>query len=228
MSSHAAQAQIRRRTRETLPDRLEPASARPATTKGYIALATRDNDGSDSKWVVHGERDVYVSDWVKVGLADLSRPSGDRFEHHTVWFPPVAMTVLFDDEDEHILMAWRHRFAPDIWNWEIPGGIIDAGESPQETATRELVEEAGYRPRSMEHLTTFEPAVGMLRNPNHIYLGRGAEAVGDPTEMNEGKFEWVPYADVPELVRNGSVSNSGALIGVLHVLALSGPKLPLK
>jgi 8-oxo-dGTP pyrophosphatase MutT (NUDIX family) len=158
-------------------------------------------------------------------MADISQPSGERFEHHTVWFPPVAMTILFDDSDENILMAWRHRFAPDIWNWEVPGGIIEPGENPQDTAIRELKEETGYRARHIEHMITFEPAVGMLRNPNHVFLGRGAELITDPTEVNEGRFKWVPYAEVPEMIRSGQVSNSGALIGLLHALALSGPKL---
>jgi hypothetical protein len=33
---------------------------------------------------VHGERVIYANEWVTVGLADISQPSGDRFEHHTV------------------------------------------------------------------------------------------------------------------------------------------------
>lgn len=193
--------------------------------KGYESLASLRGDATESQWVVHSERPVYESSWVRVGLAEISQPSGERFEHHTVWFPPVAMAVLFDDSSERVLMAWRHRFAPNLWNWEIPGGIIEPGEEPKETAIRELVEEAGYRPRSLEHLITFEPAVGMLRNPNHVFLGRGAERVSDPTELNEGTFQWVPYVDIPDMIRAGEVSNSGALVGLLHVLALSGSKL---
>jgi 8-oxo-dGDP phosphatase len=174
---------------------------------------------------LHGERPVYDSEWVRVSLADISQPSGERFEHHTVWFPPVAMTVLFDDDDEHVLMAWRHRFAPDIWNWEIPGGIIEEGEGPKQAAVRELEEETGYRPRSIEHLLTFEPAVGMLRNPNHIFLTRGAERLADPTEQNEGRFTWVPYRDVPKLIEEGKISNSGVLVGLLRVMTLGTPPI---
>lgn len=173
----------------------------------------------ESKWQVYGERTVYESKWVRVGLADLSQPSGERFEHHTVWFPAPAMTVLIDDERQNVLMSWRHRFAPDIWNWELPGGIIDAGEEPRDTALRELVEETGYRPRSLEPIIKFEPAVGMLRNPNHVFLGLGAERIADATELNEGKFEWVPLAKLPEIIQKGQVQNSGALVGLLHILA---------
>ncbi|MBN9113183.1 MAG: NUDIX hydrolase [Pseudonocardia sp.] len=186
---------------------------------------TRPNDEAE-RWIVHGERPVYENEWVTVGLADISMPSGERFEHHTVVLPAAAMTVVLDDAGEHVLMAWRHRFVPDVWNWELPGGLLDVGETPAETAAREVEEETGYRPRSVEHLVTFEPMIGMVRNAHHVFLARGAERVGDAVEVNEGRFEWLALADVPELIAEGRIVNSGSLVGLLHVLALSGSTAP--
>jgi 8-oxo-dGDP phosphatase len=183
---------------------------------------TRPED-DDARWIVHGERPVYENKWVTVALADISMPSGERFEHHTVKLPPAAMTVVLDDAGEHVLLAWRHRFVPDVWNWELPGGLLDPDETPAETAAREVEEETGYRPRSLEHLVTFEPMIGMVRNAHHVYLARGAERVADATEVNEGIFEWVALAEVPGLIAKGRIVNSGSLVGLLHVLALSGP-----
>lgn len=183
---------------------------------------TRPQD-EDARWTVHGERPVYENEWITVGLADVEQPSGERFEHHTVTMKPAAMTVVLDDAGEHVLMAWRHRFVPDVWNWELPGGLLDPDEAPADTAAREVEEETGYRPRRLEHLVTFEPMIGMVRNPHHVYLARGAEKVGDATELNEGTFEWVALADVPALIGKGRIVNSGSLVGLLHVLALSGP-----
>ncbi|WP_296389104.1 NUDIX hydrolase [Pseudonocardia sp.] len=140
--------------------------------------------------------------------------------------PAAAMTVVLDDAGEHVLMAWRHRFVPDVWNWELPGGLLDVGETPAETAAREVEEETGYRPRSVEHLVTFEPMIGMVRNAHHVFLARGAERVGDAVEVNEGRFEWLALADVPELIAEGRIVNSGSLVGLLHVLALSGSTAP--
>ncbi len=172
-----------------------------------------------ARWIVHSERPIYENRWVSVGLADISVPSGERFEHHTVTLPAAAMTVVLDDAGEHVLMSWRHRFVPDVWNWELPGGLLDEGETPAQTAAREVEEETGYRPRSVEHLVTFEPMVGTVRSAHHVFLARGAERVGDPTEANEGAFEWVPVADVPGLIEKGRIVNSGSLVGLLHVLA---------
>ncbi|WP_338053050.1 NUDIX hydrolase [Pseudonocardia broussonetiae] len=169
---------------------------------------------------------MYANEWVTVELADVILPTGERFEHHVVTLKPAAITVVLDDAGEHVLMAWRHRFAPDVWNWELPGGLLDPGETPAQTAAREAEEETGYRPRSIEHLVTFEPNVGMVRNAHHVFLARGAEKVAEATELNEGTFEWVPLAGVPELIRTQKIVNSGSLVGLLHVLALSGPGAP--
>jgi 8-oxo-dGTP pyrophosphatase MutT (NUDIX family) len=178
------------------------------------------------RWVVHGERPIYENEWVTVGLADISQPSGARFEHHTVTLPAAAMTVVLSDTGDAVLLSWRHRFVPDVWNWELPGGVVDAGEAPAITAAREVEEETGYRPRSLEHLITFEPMVGTVRSPHHVFLARGVERVGERSELNEGTFEWVVLSQVPDLVRRGEIVNSGSLVGLLHVIALSGPNAP--
>ncbi len=178
----------------------------------------------NDRWTVHGTRPLYDSEWIRVGMADISVPSGERFEHHVAWMPPAAVTVVLDDAGESVLLSWRHRFVPDVWNWELPGGLIEEGEDPAETAAREVEEETGYRPRSLEHLVTFEPMIGMVRNPHYVFLARGAERVGDPVEQDEGRFRWVPLAEVPGAITGGQVANSGTLVALLHVLAISSER----
>jgi len=186
-------------------------------------METERND-SDSRWIVHGTRPLYASEWIRLDMADIELPDGQRYEHHTVWMPSAAMTALLNDEMTHVLLMWRHRFVPDLWNWELPGGLVDDGEDPATTAAREIEEETGYRPRALEHLVTFEPMIGMVKCPHHVYLGRGAELVGEPSEKTEmARMELVPLAEVPRLIRDGQVLNSGSLVALLHVLALSGP-----
>lgn len=157
---------------------------RALSTVGHM---TRLSD-EPHRWIVHGERPIYENPWVTVALADISQPSGARFDHHTVTLPPAAMVVVLDDAGQHVLMSWRHRFVPDVWNWELPGGLVDDAEAPAETAAREVEEETGYRPRSIEHLVTFEPMVGTVRSAHHVYLSRGAQRVTAPSEINEGDF----------------------------------------
>jgi 8-oxo-dGDP phosphatase len=170
-------------------------------------------------WILHTERTIYESRSVRLGLADVSLPSGERFEHHTVTAPAAAITVALDDTSARVLMAWRHRFVPDVWNWELPAGLIEPGETPEGAAVRELEEETGYHAHNIEHLVTFEPMIGTARSPHHVFAARNVRKAGEPTELNEGVFEWVELSAVPDLVRRGHILSSGSLIGLLHVLA---------
>jgi DNA-binding transcriptional regulator YhcF (GntR family)/8-oxo-dGTP pyrophosphatase MutT (NUDIX family) len=179
------------------------------------------NGGSrnPNEWRVLGTRPIYDSKWISVAKADVVLPSGQRFEHHVVTMPAAAMTVVINDANDSVLMSWRHRFVPNLWNWELPGGLLEPEEDPETTALREVVEETGYRPRAIRHLVTFEPMIGTVNNPHHVYLAEGAERVAEPTERDEGTFEWVPITKLPELIEQGKIANSGTLVGLLHLLA---------
>ncbi|BEL10319.1 hypothetical protein Q0Z83_085100 [Actinoplanes sichuanensis] len=202
---------------------------RPRGSKAELAPVPAPEPDDLSRWVTHGRRPLYDSEWIKLYMTDVELPDGQRFEHHTVWMPTAAMTAVLNDALTHVLLMWRHRFVPDLWNWELPGGLVDADEEPAQTAAREIEEETGYRPRSIEHLVTFEPMIGMVSTPHHVFIARGAERIGEPTEKTEmQRMEWVPLTQVPALIAQGQVSNSGTLVALLHVLAISGPKAPYR
>ncbi|MFI9220502.1 MULTISPECIES: GntR family transcriptional regulator [Streptomyces] len=170
-------------------------------------------------WRIHGERDLYDNRWVKLQLWDVEPPGMKSFEHHVVKLHHVAVTAVLDDQDR-VLMMWRYRFVPQQFGWELPGGIVDAGEEPADTALREVVEETGWRPKTLEHVVSYQPMVGMVDSPHEIFVGHGAERVGEPTDLEEaGHIEWVPLADVPGLMARGELMGSGTLVALLHILA---------
>jgi 8-oxo-dGTP pyrophosphatase MutT (NUDIX family) len=180
-----------------------------------------------SAWLSHGERIVYDNYWVRLSMVDVELPDGQRFEHHVVTMPAAAMAVLLDESEERVLLLWRHRFASGIWNWELPGGVVELDEDPVGAVLREVEEETGYRPGETRHLLTFEPMIGSLRCPHHVYLAREPKLIGEPTETTEmQRMEWVPLMNVPGLIAGGQIRNSGTLVGLLHVLATRGGLLP--
>ena len=98
-------------------------------------------DDGPSRWKTFGERVIYDNPWVWLGQVDVELPDGERFWHHVVRLHRAAMMVLIDEQDR-VLLLWRHRFVQDRWGWELPGGLIDEGEEPAETG-RALRDVAG-------------------------------------------------------------------------------------
>lgn len=171
-------------------------------------------------WIATNIHSVYQAPpWLQVDLADVRKPSGEREQHHVVRLPAAVMVVVLDAPGEHVLLAWRHRWVPDLWSWELPGGIIEDDESPEDAAQRELVEETGYRAQKLQRLLSYEPEVGSVHAPRFLFLAQAVDRVGDPTEHDEGRYGWVRLDAVPKLIAGGQVGSSGALIGVLYVLA---------
>jgi 8-oxo-dGTP pyrophosphatase MutT (NUDIX family) len=170
---------------------------------------------------VHGERTIYNNEWVRLVQVEIEPPDGRRFWHHVVRLQSVALAAVFDEHDR-VLMVWRHRFVPDALGWELPGGIVEAGEAADVTAVRETEEETGWRPIGrMRHLLSFQPMPGMVDTPHVLFTAAGAEHVGEPTDDEEaGVVEWMPMVRVPELIRAGKVAGSGSLVALLHVMAL--------
>ncbi|YCK42595.1 NUDIX domain-containing protein [Actinomadura sp. ATCC 39365] len=68
-------------------------------------------------------------------MADVEIPGGERFEHHVAHLDRAAIAVVVN-EQARVLLMWRHRFVFDRWGWELPGGLVEAGEEP--TATAEI------------------------------------------------------------------------------------------
>lgn len=72
--------------------------------------------------------------------------------------------------------------------------------------TWEVEEETGWRPGRLKPITTFQPMVGMVDSPHEVFIGRGAERIGEPTDAEEdGHAEWVPLSDVRDLMAQGEL-----------------------
>jgi len=171
------------------------------------------------RWTVHGERELYDSEWVRLTLVDVEVPGGERFEHHVVRMPNFAAGTVVHDPDRGLLLIYRHRFITDTWGWEIPAGRIDPGETPEVAAARETLEETGWRAGPLTPLLTFQPTNGLSDQRFHIFLADGATHEGEPTDPGEAeRVEWVPVAEVRGLVERGEMPDGLSLTAVLWAL----------
>lgn len=171
---------------------------------------------------MHGERTLYDSPWVGLSLVDVEVPGGDRFDHHVVRTPRPAVGVVVHDPARGVLLLWRHRFITDSWGWEVPAGGVDAGESLEQAAARECLEETGWRPGPVTRLHGYHPSNGLSDQRFELYAAEGASYVGPPTDPGESsRVEWVPAEVVRELVRSGQVQDGMSLSALLWWIAFS-------
>ncbi len=185
----------------------------PAST---LLLVAEERSG----WRTFGEKKIYYNRWVQLGLVDVEAPNGERWDYHVVRLGRIAVALVVDDQDR-VLMLWRYRFVTEQWGYELLGGLVDAGEDAAATASREAEEESGWRPLGEpERLVSFEPLPGQVTAPVDVFLWRGAERIGEPTDTEEvGRVEWVALSRVPELVRRQELLGSGTLVALLYYLA---------
>ena len=177
------------------------------------------------RWTVHGERTLYTSAWVDLGLVDVEVPGGARFEHHVVRLPRAAVGTVVHDPDRGVLLLWRHRFITDSWGWEVPAGGVDDGESLPDAAAREVLEETGWRPGPLTQLTRYHPSNGLSDQLFVAFLAAGAAYVGDPEDPGESeRVAWVPVADLRELLRTGQVSDGLSMTALSYWLATADPR----
>jgi len=167
------------------------------------------------RWVVHGEDAIYESDWLRLAMVDVEVPGGRRFGHHVVRMPQDAAGTLVVD-DGRVLLLWRHRFVTDEWGWEVPAGRLDPGETPAQAAARECVEETGWEPGPVRHLTTFTPVSGLIELRFHLFAADGAAEVGEPTDTSESeRVEWVEVDRLRDEIVGGRVVDGLSLMGIL-------------
>jgi ADP-ribose pyrophosphatase len=171
-----------------------------------------------------GAEHIYSGYVIEVVSARFEGPAGEQFQRDVVHSPgAVAVVAVLDGVDgPETLLVRQYRAAIDEWLLEIPAGLRDrAGEEPQQTAARELIEEAGHAARSFELLTVFLNAAGMTDQRTHIYLAQDlteVSAEADGVEEEYLELHRVPMRDVRAMINRGELSDAKTIIGLLLAL----------
>lgn len=198
-----------------------PASPASCSTVDRVSSVTGgEQQTALTRWTIHGEHLVDDTRRARVSIADVELPDGVRFEQWVLRLPRAVVVVVLDDDDR-VLMLYRHRFIIDRWVWELPGGYVDGkDDDPMSSAAAEVEEETGWRPLRLEVLTSFQPMVGTVEQENLLFVAHGAEHMGDPPDVNEAeRIDWVPLDSVLERIESGEIVGSASVVGLLHVLA---------
>jgi len=165
--------------------------------------------------IAHGFQVVVTTEQVRL-------PNGVEIVLDIVEHPGAAAIVPFVS-DREILLIRQYRHAVGGFLIEVPAGKIDPGESPRETACRELQEEVGQRAGRLEELGWTWTSPGFAREKIHLYAAFELAAVDSRPEDDE-VIDVIPtlLEDALEMVWRGELTDAKSAIALLHAARLVG------
>ncbi len=144
-------------------------------------------------------------------------PDGVEFRRDVVRHPGAVSAVAI--EDGCIFLVRQYRAPIDADSWEVPAGKLDVdGEPPDAAIVRELAEEIGRRPGSLELLLRFHHSPGFCDELQYIYLATDLTEVErevDGLEEEHMLVEKVPFALAVEMTLDGTITDGKSISAIL-------------
>ena len=134
--------------------------------------------------ILIGSQEIYQGRVINLRVDEIEVSSGLNVRREVVAHPG-AVVMLPVDAEGRILWVRQHRWAAGRSLLELPAGTLEAGESPEETARRELAEEVGFAASAWQSLGGFYSAPGFCTEYLHAFLATGLseeQADGDEDE----------------------------------------------
>jgi ADP-ribose pyrophosphatase len=125
-------------------------------------------------------------------------------------------------EDKTVALVRQYRHAAGKYLLEIPAGGVEAGETFEEGAKRELEEEIGVTASKIELLTEFYVSPGFLTEKMYVFLATGLTKTAQRLEIDELlTIEQISFSAAFDLIRSGEIEDAKTIAGVI----LAGARL---
>jgi ADP-ribose pyrophosphatase len=139
---------------------------------------------NDERPLLISRERLYDGRLVHLRVDRIRLPSGRETTREVIEHPGASV-ILPVTRDGRIWFVRQTRYAIDRELLELPAGLIDPGETPLETARRELREEVGLVPGTIEEIASLVPSAGYSNEEVHVFLARDCEIV-DHEALDEG------------------------------------------
>ncbi|HLV34558.1 MAG TPA: NUDIX hydrolase [Spirillospora sp.] len=162
-------------------------------------------------------RQIYSGRVVHLALHEIQLPDGSTAIRELIEHAGAAAVVALD-EANHVLLVRQFRIGAHQHLYEIPAGILEAGEPPASCASRELQEEIGYFPGRLDALGGFYPTPGYTTEYIHLYLARDLSPA--PLQQDHDEFievTRIPFGEALAMIERGEIVDSKTIIGLLRV-----------
>lgn len=136
---------------------------------------------------------------------------------------PGAVTILPMVDADHVCLIRNFRVAVGQTLIELPAGTLEAGETVESTAARELIEETGFRAGRLTGLHDFYLSPGVLDERMHLFLAEELDEVGAAREAGEEIENLVvPWHRAIQMVFDREIRDAKTIVGLLYADRLRG------
>ena len=148
--------------------------------------------------------------------ASDEQKSGDFY----VLKAPEWINVIPITPNNKVVLVEQYRYGTEQPTLEIPGGMVDAGESSRAAAERELLEESGYIAEQWQSLGRVSANPAIMTNFTHIFLAEGCrfEGAENPDTHERINVHLLPVEEFLDRVADGTIHHSIVLAAVARFL----------
>jgi len=161
-------------------------------------------------WRVLEEEHLQHCKVFDVHKATMESPlTGEPHPFYRIESPPWVNIVALTEAEELVLIR-QFRHGSRVVTLEIPGGLVDPGETPEFAGGRELLEETGYRAGRLESLGSLNPNPALFANRVHVQVALNCvqEQEIQNTSTEHTMVELLPLAELPGVLREGGIDHA--------------------
>jgi len=173
----------------------------------------------ENPWTTLERRTVYDNPWIRVVEHQVLNPQGGPGIYGVVQFHNRAVGVIPVDEEDHTWLVGQYRYTLDRYEWEIPEGGAPPGESLEEAARRELLEEVGLEATHLEMLLDgIQTSNSVTNEVGFIFVASGLTFRGSSPEPTEQlQVRRVPLVEAYHMAETGLIRDALSVAGLLRL-----------
>lgn len=141
---------------------------------------------------MHDRREIYNGRIVKLGIEQAVLPDGRQVQLEVIRHPGAAAVLPLHD-DGTVTLVHQYRHAGGGMHYEVPAGVLEPGEAPEDCARRELAEEVKLSPGQLRHLAAIHTTPGFTDERIHLYLATSLR----PSEGSLDADEYIEVVRIP-------------------------------
>jgi ADP-ribose pyrophosphatase len=176
------------------------------------------------QWKTLSSRYIHKSKWATL-RKDVCEMSDGRIvdDYYVLEYPSFANALAITN-DNKVLMVKQYRHAAEIISLEVPGGVVEEGETPEQAIKRELLEETGYDFHDIELVSTLYPNPSTANNKCYFFLAKGGKKIKEAAldELEELVVEEYTLTELKQLVLDNKIEQALQTAGLFYAFMRLG------